>query len=249
MKKHETNAKSILNRIGRLSLFFKDIEADASMEEYFNFLLEIIKKTMNFDVAVFYKVTNVIENRLILEVVNVLDPYGSRSDLKEGKELRLFLDKPDKQFINKVEAFLKKKTSYINVPGKGRDPIGYVYLPLSFEEAYLFGGDFFGESSVKSYEVSSVEIMCNFLSTILLKAQFNHQDENDTLSGLYNSSKIKQETQRIIKRAKENPDMQYLLPWAILTILKFLMALMAIFSGYHSKRGGKDPFRINERLF
>ncbi|MCP4023471.1 MAG: GGDEF domain-containing protein [Desulfobacteraceae bacterium] len=180
---------------------------NAGKEECFNLPLEIIKKTMNFDVAVLYKVSNVIENRLILEVVKVLDSKDSRLDLKEGRRLRLFMDNPDKRFVNEVTAFLKKRTSYINVPGMGCDLIGYVYLPENFGGAYLFGGDFFGkESSIKSHEVSSVEIMCNFLSSILLKTQFKHQAENDDLTGLYSSRKIKQAVDRMIKRFERKPD-------------------------------------------
>ncbi len=207
MKKHVSDAKSILNRIGRLSLFLKDLQVDASKGDCFNFPLEIIRKSMNFDVAVLYKVSNVIENRIILEVIKVLDPKGSRRDLREGRKIRLFLDNPDKRFINEVEAFINKRTSHINVPGMGCDLMGYVYLPENFGGAYLFGGDFFGkEASVQSHEVSSVEIMCNFLSTILLKTQFKHQAENDNLTGLFNSGKIKQEVKRIIRRFERKPE-------------------------------------------
>ena len=207
MKKHESNAKTVLNRLGRLSDFLKDLDANASTDESFNYPLEIIRQTMMFDVSVLYKVSNVIENRLILEIVKIQDPAGLRPDLKEGKKLRLFLDDPDKIHINEITAFLNKSISYINVPGVGCDIMGYVYLPESFGGTYLFGGDFCGkESSIKDYEVASVEIMCNFLSAILLKTQFEQQAEYDMLTGLFNSGKIKQKVETILKRFERKLD-------------------------------------------
>lgn len=206
MKKNESDSKAILNRLGRLSGFLKDLDAHASKDDCFDFPLEIIQTSMMFDVSVLYKVSNVIGTRLILEVVKTLDPKSLRPDLKEGGKLRLFLDNPDEKYINEVTAFLEKKTSYINVPGAGCDIIGYVYLPESFGGAYLFGGDFCGkESSVKAHEVAAVDIMCNFLSAILLKTRFERQAEYDHLTGLFNSGKIKQEVETILKRFERRP--------------------------------------------
>ncbi|MCP3872438.1 MAG: GGDEF domain-containing protein [Desulfobacteraceae bacterium] len=203
MKKYESDAKTVLNQLSRLSDFLKGLDVRASANESFNFPLEIIRQTMMFDVSVLYKVSNVIENRLILEVIKILDPGGLRPDLKEGGKLRLFLDDPDKIHINEITAFKNKAISYANVPGVGCDIIGYVYLPESLGGAYLFGGDFCGkESSIKNFEVASVEIMCNFLSTILLKTQFEHQAEYDSLTGLFNSAKIKQKVENLLKRAE-----------------------------------------------
>jgi diguanylate cyclase (GGDEF)-like protein len=207
MKKNESDAKTILNCLGKLSDFLKDLDADAGKDECFNYPLEIIQKTMMFDVSVLYKVSNVIEDRLILEVVKVLDPKGLRLDLKEGMQLRLFLDARDKRFVNEVNAFVNKTISCINVPGMGCDIMGYVFFPKTFGGAYLFGGDFFGtEASVKDFEISTVEIICNFLSTILLKTQFKQKAEYDDLTGLYNSGKIKEELERVLKRFKRKPD-------------------------------------------
>ena len=207
MKKNESDAKIILNRLGNLSAFLKDLYADAGKDKCFNYPLEIIQKTMMFDVSVLYKVSNVIEDMVILEVVKVLDPKGLRMDLKEGRKLRLFLDARDKRFVNEVNAFLNKKTSYSNVPGKGCDIMGYVFFPKTFGGTYLFGGDFSGkESSVKDFEFSTVEIMCDFLSAILLKTQFKQKAEYDDLTGLYNSGKIKEELERVVKRFKRKPN-------------------------------------------
>jgi diguanylate cyclase (GGDEF)-like protein len=206
MKKNESDAKTILNSLGKLSVFLKNLDADAGNDDCFNYPLEIIRKIMMFDVSVLYKVSNIIEDRLILEVVKVLDPENSRLDLKEGRKLRLFLDARDKRYVNEVNAFLNKKVSCINVPGMGCDVMGYVFFPKECGGAYLFGGDFFGkEASVKDFEVSTVEVMCNFLSTILLKTQFKQQAEYDGLTGLYNSRKIKDELGRIVKRFERKP--------------------------------------------
>jgi diguanylate cyclase (GGDEF)-like protein len=206
MIKNESDAKTILNRLGKLSDFLKNLDADAGNDDCFNYPLEIIQKTMMFDVSVLYKVSNIIDDRLILEVVKVLDPQNSRMDLKEGRKLRLFLDARDKLYVNEVNAFLNKNVSCINVPGMGCDVMGYVFFPKDCGGAYLVGGDFFGkESSIKDFEVSTVEIMCNFLSTLLLKTQFKQQAEYDGLTGLYNARKIKEELGKILKRIERKP--------------------------------------------
>ncbi|MDM8535655.1 GGDEF domain-containing protein [Desulfobacterales bacterium HSG17] len=206
MKKYKSDAKTILNHLGELSNFLTELDVNASKEESFDFPLEIIRKTMLFDVSVLYKISNVVENRLILEVVKKLDPKKNRFDLIEGRKLSLFLDNRDKRYSNEVSAFLSKKISCVNIPGIGCDIMGYVYMPDSFGGDYLFGGDFLGhESSIKDYETASVEIMCNFLSAILLKTQFKHQAEYDNLTGLFNSGKIKQKVENILKRFKRKP--------------------------------------------
>ena len=207
MKKHESDAKTVLNQLGKLSVFLADLDAGADRNQCFDVPLGMIRETMMFDVSVLYKVSNVIENRLILEIVKVLDPQGLRLDLKEGRKLRLFLDNRDKRYVNEVAAFCEQRLSCINVPGMGCDIMGYVYLPESFGGAYLFGGDFCGkESSIREYEKSSVQIMCNFISTILLKTQFEYQAEIDNLTGLFNSSKIKELVSNQIKRFERKPD-------------------------------------------
>ncbi len=207
MKKLKSDAKTILNRLGQMSEFLIDLDAHAGNDDSFDFPLEIIRKNMMFDVSVLYKVSNVIENRLILEVVKILDPDGLRLDLKEGRKLRIFLDNRDRRYANEVTAFLNKRISHINIPGMGCDIMGYVYLPQSFGGAYLFGGDFYGkESSIKDYEVAGFEIMCNFLSAILLKTQFEKQAEYDDLTGLFNSAKIKQKVDTLLKRFQRKPD-------------------------------------------
>ncbi len=189
-----------------MSDFLSDLDSGAGTDESFRIPLEIIQKNMLFTASVLYRVSNVIENRLILEVVKTLDPEGRRPDLKEGRIIRLFLDSRDHQYLNEVKAFLTRKVSCANIPGTGCDIIGYVYLPEDLGGAYLFGGDFYGkEAAVKDYEVASIGIMCNFLSAILLKTRFKRQAEYDHLTGLFNSAKIKQKLAHIIKRFERKP--------------------------------------------
>ncbi len=206
MKKNESDARTVLNQMGKLSAFLTGLEKGAGVHASFDVPLQIIRETMMFDVSVLYKVSNVIDNRLILEVVTTLDPEKLRLDLEEGRKLRLFLDNRDKRYVNEVNAFLDKRVSHINVPGMGCDIMGYVYMPESIGGAYLFGGDFCGkESSIKDFEVAGVEMMCNFISTILLKTQFKYQAEVDHLTGLFNSGKVKEQVENIIKRSERKP--------------------------------------------
>ena len=211
MKKHVSNARLVLNALGSLTGYLKNInpdsELDLSSDDCFDYPLEIIRQIMHFDVSVLYKVSNVIEDMLILEVVKVMDPDDLRLDLKEGRKIRLFLDARDKRYVNEVNAFINKKTAFIDVPGMGCNIMGYVFFPKDFGGSYLVGGDFYGkESAVRDFEISAMEIMCNLLSTILLKTQFKEKAEIDELTGLYNSGKIKAEVSRILKRFNRKPD-------------------------------------------
>lgn len=201
MQKAKSDAKTVLNRLGKMAAYLSDLDDAEDNQDCFDFPLEIIRKNMNFDMSVLYKVSNIIENRLILEVVKTLDPKKLRMDLKEGRKLRLFMDNRDRRYVNEVSAFTSRRVSNINVPGMGCDIIGFVYLPESLGGAYLFGGDFCGkESSVTDYEAAGVEIMCHFLSTLLLKTQFKKKAEYDNLTGLYNSAKIKEILQTMLRR-------------------------------------------------
>ncbi len=201
MDKAETDAKHILNQLGSLSSYLTGMDAMAEKDSCFNLPLEIMRKAMAFDVSVLYEVSNVVDNWLILEITRVFDPIGYRSDLKEGEKLILDMDNPEGIYINEVKAFKSRKISHINVPNQGCDMMGFVYLPESLGGGYLFGGDYCGqESGVRDYEASVCEIMCNFLSTILIKTQLEQLAVFDSLTGLNNSRSIKEEVARICNR-------------------------------------------------
>lgn len=201
MDKVETDAKVVLNQLGSLSSYLTGLDASMEMDATFNLPLEMMRKAMAFDVSVLYEITNVVDNLLIVEIARVFDPDGYRSDLREGKKLILDMKDPEGIYINEVKAFKSRKISCINVPNEGCDMVGYVYLPESLGGGYLFGGDYCGqESGVRDYEASVCEIMCNFLSTILIKTQFEQLAVYDSLTGLANSRSIKEEVARICNR-------------------------------------------------
>jgi len=211
MSKQISNARQVLNALGKLAAYLNSMDPNPSefgedKTVWFNYPLEIISGILFFNVSVLYRVSNIINDRLILEVVKVVDPDSMRMDLYEGRNLRLFLDVRDKRYVNEVHAFLNKKTSHINVTGMGCDMMGYVYLPEKFGGIYLVGGDYTGkESDVQDFEISAMEIMCNLLSTIIMKTMFEQKAEYDDLTGLYNSGKIKEEVEKIIMRFKRKP--------------------------------------------
>ncbi len=201
MNKITTDAEQVLKQIGDLSSYLAGIDRNTDVEECFTVPLEIMQKTMGFDVSVLYKITNCVDNSLLLRVKKVLDPEHYRTDLIENKRLQLKLDDPDPLFINEVQCYKTKSISLINVPNAGCDIMGFVYLPKSLGEGYLFGGDFCGkESLVQDYEASVCEIICNMLSTIFFKTEFETLAVFDHLTGLYNSGKIKEEVERICSR-------------------------------------------------
>jgi diguanylate cyclase (GGDEF)-like protein len=201
MDKAETDAKHVLNQLGSLSSYLTSMDASMDRDSCFNLPLEIMRKAMAFDVSVLYEVSNVVDNWLILEITRVFDPDGYRSDLREGEKLILDMDNPEGIYINEIKAFTSRKISHINVPNQGCDMMGFVYLPESLGGGYLFGGDYCGEESgVRDYEASVCEIMCNFLSTLLVKTQLEQLAVYDSLTGLNNSRSIKEEVARICNR-------------------------------------------------
>lgn len=207
MDKVQTDAKDILNKLGSFSSYLAGLGADSDMDDCFRLPLEIMRQAMAFDVSVLYKITNVVENRLIVEIQRVFDPEGYRADLREGKKLILAIDNPDRIFINEIKAYRSRKISCINVPNEGCDMVGYIYLPEGLGGGYLFGGDYCGqEAGIRDYEASVCEVMCNLLSTTLLKTQFEQLAVYDSLTGLRNSRAIREEVVRICKRFGRKTD-------------------------------------------
>lgn len=201
MDKLETDAKDILNKLGHFSSYLTNIDASTDIDDCFTLPLEIMRQTMAFDVSVLYKITNVVDRRLIVEIQRVFDPEDYRTDLREGEKLILDIDNPDRIYINEVKAYKYNKISCINVPNEGCDMVGYIYLPEGLGGGYLFGGDYCGqESRVRDYEASVCEVMCNLLSTTLLKTQFEQLAVYDSLTGLRNSRSIKEEVLRLCRR-------------------------------------------------
>jgi diguanylate cyclase (GGDEF)-like protein len=201
MDKTQTNAKDILNRLGSFSSYLAGLNAQSDFDDCFRIPLEIMRETMGFDVSVLYEISNAVDNRLLVEIKQIFDPDHYRSDLREGGKLILDMDNPDPTFINEVKAFGDRKISCINVPNEGCDMVGYIYLPEGLGGGYLFGGDYCGqESGVRDYEVSVCEVMCNLLSTTLIKTQFEQFAVYDSLTGLRNSRSIRAEAEHICSR-------------------------------------------------
>lgn len=203
-KKHETDAGQILNQLGELFSYTGTQVTDPSA--CFDYPLAIIQKTMNFDASVLYRVTNVVNGTLMLEVVKLSDPGGFRKDLAGRHRLGLSLEQPGSAYVNEVGAFKSKRVSAANIPGAGCDIMGYVYVPEEFGCSYLFGGDFFGrESAIREQDIAAFEIMCNYLSILLIKTGYEHEAIHDHLTGLLNSSRIKLEVEKLLKRLSRHP--------------------------------------------
>lgn len=200
MKKKESNAKYLLEKLGELSTYLAGIHA--SLEDCFDKPLHIMRESLGFDMSVLYKISNIVDNHLILEVFKVSDSKGGRPDLTEKIKISIDLLKVDHKFTNEANAFKNQNISAINIPGTGCDLVGFIYLPKSFGGGYLFGGDFFGhESSVKGYEVRVCEVMCNLLSSALLKTQFEQLAKYDNLTKLLNNRTIREELDKAFKRS------------------------------------------------
>lgn len=201
MAKVNNSAEYLLNQLGELS--YQLTSSSHHDKSYFNKPLQIINKAMGFHIGVLYKITNIIENDLILQVVAVCNPQHIRPDLAEGKKICLNFENPPKEFTNEVTAFKNQNVSAINVPGWGCDIVGSIYMPENLGHGYLLAGDFFGdESDVQDYEIRSCEIMCNLLSSVLMKTEFETLANYDGLTGLLNSRAIRDELEKSFQRQK-----------------------------------------------
>lgn len=199
MSKVVNSAEYLLNQLGELSYHLSNVpHRDRS---YFEKPLQIINNTLGFHIGVLYKITNVIEQDLILEVMTVCNPDHIRPDLLEGTKLCLNIEHPPLEFTNEVLAFKNRNVSAINIPGWGCDMVGSIYLPENLGYGYLLAGDFFGdESDIKEHEVRMCEIMCNMLSAVLMKTQFEALASYDSLTGLMNSRAIREELEKSVQR-------------------------------------------------
>ena len=201
MGKVINSAEYLLNQLGELSYHLTNVPHQD--QSYFEKPLQIINKALGFHIGVLYKITNVIENDLILEVMSVCNPDHIRPDLLEGAKICLDIDNPPLEFTNEVMAFRNRNVSFINIPGWGCDIVGSIYLPENLGHGYLLAGDFFGdESDIQEHEVRVCEIMCNMLSSILMKSQFEILASYDGLTGLLNSRAIRDELEKSFQRQK-----------------------------------------------
>lgn len=201
MGKIINSAEFLLNQLGELSYHLTNVPHHD--QSYFERPLQIINEALGFHISVLYKITNVIENDLILEVMTVCNPEHIRPDLAEGTKICLAVDHPRAEFTNEVMAFKNRNVSAINVPGWGCDIVGSIYIPENLGHGYLLAGDFFGEESdVREHEVRVCEIMCNMLSSVLMKTQFEKLATYDGLTGLLNSRAIRDELEKAFQRQK-----------------------------------------------
>lgn len=199
------SAEHLLNQLGELSSHLTS--ASLQDHDYFEKPLQIIHNALGFHISVLYKISNVIENDLILEVASVFNPNHIRPDLQEGVKICLQIDRPRAEFVNEVMAFKNRNVSANNIPGWGCDIVGAIYMPENLGNGYLLAGDFFGdESDTRAHEVRTFEIMCNLLSAILMKAQFEKLAIYDGLTGMLNSRAIREEMEKAFQRQKRKHD-------------------------------------------
>ena len=201
MGKVINTAEYLLNQLGELSYHLSN--SPHQDQSYFEKPLQIINQALGFHIGVLYKITNVIENDLILEVISTCNPEHIRPDLAVGTKICLDIDTPPLEFTNEVMAFKNHNVSAINIPGWGCDIVGSIYMPENLGHGYLLAGDFFGdESDIQEHEVRTCEIMCNLLSSVLMKTQFELLASYDGLTGLLNSRAIRDELEKAFQRQK-----------------------------------------------
>lgn len=199
MKKIASSAEALLDQLGELSCYLGNITSQD--HRCFDRPLQIINQAMGFHISVLYKISNVIENDLILEVMSVCNPEHIRPDLAEGAKICLNIAHPPAEFSNEVMAYKRGGVSASNVPGWGCDMVGSIYLPENLGRGYLLAGDFFGdESDICEHEIRVCEIMCNMLSSALMRTRFEQLASYDGLTGLLNSRAIREALEKTFQR-------------------------------------------------
>jgi diguanylate cyclase (GGDEF)-like protein len=201
MAKTTHSAEFLLDQLGALS--HELTSTPLQSQSHFDQPLKIVNEVMGFHIGILYKITNVIDQDLILEVMGVCSPLHHRPDLALGTKICLDMNAPPAEFINEVTAFRQRKVSAINVPGWGCDIVGSIFMPENLGHGYLLAGDFFGdESDTLGYEVRACEIMCNMLSAVLMKTQFETLASVDGLTGLFNSRAVREELEKAFQRQR-----------------------------------------------
>lgn len=197
-KKHETS-EVLLHKLRELSNIVTNW--DHSIDYKYQKSLELVRNVLNFDMSILYQVKNTVDDLLLLQVVKTYDPENLRRDLYPGKNLVIKMLKPEPEYINEVNAFKTEAISTINVPGVGSDMVGYIYLPNDIGGSLLFGGDYIGERADTSQsEKDTFLIMCNLISSLLIRSHYRELATHDGLTGLYNSRFIREELEKAFKR-------------------------------------------------
>ncbi|MSU51337.1 MAG: GGDEF domain-containing protein [Opitutus sp.] len=168
--------------------------------------LNIVQEAMGFTLSVLYRVENVVDRTLILEVAGVLDPAGRRPALVRGARLAIDLDRPEPAFRNEADAFIGRGVAAVNVPGAGCDIAGYIAAGEMVSDAYLLAGDFVGaEADLRETDRRVFDIATGLLSALLLKAHFQHRANHDRLTGLMSSARIRAELEHALQRRGHQP--------------------------------------------
>ena len=198
MREKKSGSIELFKHLDELSSYLTKNELDNNTIFYKP--LDIMRRELKFDVSILYKISNVIDDNAIIIVEKKFDPQNLRPELTEGKKVLINLKNPDKLFVNEANAILKREISSVNIPGPGCDIVGFIFMP-EISESYLFGGDYVGEESkIRRFEANMCNIMCNMLSSILMKSQYKKLAVNDELTGLLNSRAIRLELEKSIAR-------------------------------------------------
>lgn len=193
------NIKSavLLKKLGELSLL---LMKEQNQNQVFFEAMDFIRTTMGFDLSVLYRVDNFIEDEvIILEVIQVLDSGNKRPKLKKGAKILLRLEEQNPLFLNEIESFLHKNLSWRPIPDIGCDVVGYIPVPEGW--GFLFSADFITvDKEVASYEISAIEVVCNMLSSIIMRLYYRTLATVDSLTGVFNRRSIMQHVAQVWQR-------------------------------------------------
>ncbi len=198
MDHYEEKVSSLLLKLGRLSTQLSDLEADV---DFLNEPMDLIREVMHLEMCVLYKVTNAVDGLLLLEILNVYDPNNRCEGMVKGQKICLSQTDTPREFINEVKAFQAKGASTVFVPGKGCDIAGFIPNPGEPQKGFLLACDQLTDvNEMLDYEVAAFQLICNMLSTALVKEHFEFLANYDELTGLLNKRAIKRVFNEMIER-------------------------------------------------
>jgi diguanylate cyclase (GGDEF)-like protein len=175
-----------------------DISKKTDMEKP----LGLISSAFGFHVIALYKILNLVESELILEVVNSFDPEDKRPDIQTGTKQAVSLEAPEKKFINEVASFKNKSVSNLAGSEAGCSYAGFIDIPDKFGYGYILAGDFLSKKNNDIITSDLWALTCNLLGSILLKTKYSQVNQIDGLTGLYTPKFMTEELEKALKRLK-----------------------------------------------
>jgi diguanylate cyclase (GGDEF)-like protein len=167
--------------------------------------LRELQKDFQFDLTIFYEITNVIDNHLLLRVIKAVDPKRKRPAIHDGVNLEINLAYPARAFLNESASFMNRGISKTCVPGSGCDISIYLAASDNIGKGYIVSADYVRRAKqINEYEKSAFTIICLLLSSFLGRDYYRRISFQDSLTGLLNNRALQERVKKIFKKKRQD---------------------------------------------